>query len=224
MGPAVHVSLGDSRNALGRLLAAYDGVRAAAGGMPRREQLGFEQLKGLLGWEFFAEWVAPASIVVRLSGAHIDYMLGCNVTGANFFAKYRADQRAVYSRFYGAIADHPCGGYSLRRIVVGDAEAFEQHSVYLPLAPQPRYVPIVGAVAMTGFERIAPRTVVGASPDYQALIRLGVFDVGFGPPPKDLASIDIAAVVREIDAAGEPALDKTALETRSPIGRPSTLR
>ena len=224
MRPHLHGGLGEARNAIGRLLAAYDGVRVAVGGVPRREDLGLEQLKGLLGWEFFAEWVAPASIVVRLSGAHIDYLLGSNVTGANFFAKYRAEQRAVYSRFYGAIADHPCGGYTARRVIVGGAEAYQYHSIYLPLAPRPRYVPIVGAVAATGFERVAPASTMGGPPDFQALTRLGVFDIGLGPPPKDLASIDIAAVVREIDAAGELVLDKLALEARSPIGRPRTLR
>lgn len=220
MGRYLHEGLGESRNAIGRLLAAYDGVRVASGGVPRREDLDLALLKPLLGWEFFAEWVAPASIIVRLSGAHIDYVLGSNVTGVNFFAKYRAEQRAVYSRFYGAIADHPCGGYTARRVIVGGAEAFQYHSIYLPLAKRPSYMPIVGAVAVTGFERIAPGSTLGGPPDFQALTRLGVFDIGCGAPPRDLALIDIAAVVAEIDAAGELALDKAAHEARSSIGRP----
>ncbi|MBI3515020.1 MAG: PAS domain-containing protein [Proteobacteria bacterium] len=203
---------------------AYERVRVAVGGVPRREDVGLEQLKDLLGWEFFAEWLAPHSIVVRLSGAHIDYVLGSNVTGVNFFDKYRADQRALYSRFYGAIADHPCGGYTVRGVVVGGTERFQYHSIYLPLATRPNYVPIVGAVAITDFTRLAPAGKVGGAPDFQALSRLGVFDIGFGVPAGGLERIDIAAVAAGIEAAGDTTLDQEALEVRPLIGRPRSMR
>jgi hypothetical protein len=233
--PDQHFRLGAARNSIGRLLAAYAEARAASGdapghmlgGVPRREDVGFEQLKALLGWEFFGEWVAPTSIVVRLSGAHIDYVLGRNVTGQNFFDHYRPEQRAVYSRFFGAIADHACGGYSVRRVLVNGTEAYEYHSIYLPLAARPSYVPIVGAVAVAGFERIADGPAAAAPPDFQALTRLGLFDIGNGLPRDPSAGfepIDIGAVVAAIDAAGELTLDKIAHDTRSTVGRPPTLR
>ncbi len=216
-------SFDGSRNAIGRLLAAYARVQARTGGVPRRGDLDFAELKPLLGWEFFAEWVAPDSIVVRLSGSHIDYVLGSNVTGVNFFEKYRPEQRRLYSRFYGAIADHPCGGYSVRRVIVGGAEAYQYHSIYLPLAPRPDYVPIVGAVALTGFQRIAPVSVVGGPPDFQDLSRLGGFDIGAGVPTGDLETIDIVRVDAEIDATGDLVLDQAAHDARPLLGRPPTL-
>ncbi len=206
------------------MLIAYDRVRVAVGGVPRREDIGLEHLKDLLGWEFFAEWLAPHSIVVRLSGSHIDYVLGANVTGVNFFDKYRADQYARYSRFYGAIADHPCGGYTVRAVVVGGTERFQYHSIYLPLAARPSYVPIVGAVAITDFARLGPGGKVGGAPDFQALSRLGVFDIGFGVAAGDLERLDIAAVAAGIEAAGDATLDQQALEARSQIGRPRSMR
>ncbi|HUA51437.1 MAG TPA: PAS domain-containing protein [Candidatus Sulfotelmatobacter sp.] len=223
--PEQHRRLGDARNSIGRLLAAYADARPSSTGLPRREDVGFERLKPLLGWEFLAEWVAPASIVVRLSGAHIDYVLGRNVTGQNFFDHYRPEQRTVYARFFGAIADHSCGGYSVRRVIVNGAEAFDYHSIYLPLAPRPDYVPIVGAVAVTGFERVAHGASSDAAPDFQALSRLGVFDIGHGVPDGALAGlepIDIGTVVATIDEAGDLALDKLAYDTRSSVGRPRT--
>ena len=225
--PDQHKRLGDARNSIGRLLAAYAQAHAASVGVPRREDVGFEQLKSILGWEFFAEWVTPTSIVVRLSGAHIDYVLGRNVTGENFFDKYRPEQRVTYSRFFGAIADHPCGGYSVRRVIVNGAEAFDYHSIYLPLMPRPHYVPIVGAVAVTGFERVAAGPPIQAPPNFQALTRLGVFDIGHGLPDDvspGTEPIDIGAVVAAIDATGELVLDKIAHDTRSPVGRPPTIR
>jgi hypothetical protein len=216
--------IGGSPNAIARLLVAYDRVRAACDGTPTREAMGIEQLRGLIGWEFFAEWVAPASIAVRLSGAHIDYMLGTNVTGVNFFDKYRPEQRALYSALYGAIADTPCGGYTVRRVVVGGAEAYRYHSIYLPLAPKPDAVPIVGAVAITGFERIAPSAEDKPAPDFQALEQLGVFDIGHGVPAGPPDAVDIGAIIAGIDAAGAITLDQQAHATRSPIGRPPRLR
>jgi hypothetical protein len=217
--------IGESTNAIARLLAAYGRVRAASGGTPKREDIGLEQLKGLLGWEFFAEWVAPESIIVRLSGTHIDYMLGTNVTRVNFFEKYRPEQRAMYARFYGAIADQPCGGYAVRRVVVGGAEAFDHHSIFLPLAPKPAYVPIVGAVAVTRFERIAKRTARDVAPDFRALTGIGLFDLGDGVPAiAGLDTIDIAAVIAAIDATGPLALDQEAHDARSVIGRPPKFR
>lgn len=216
----------DSPNAIARLLVAYGRVYAQSGGVPKRERIGLEQLRSLLGWEFFAEWVAPESIVVRLSGTHIDYMLGTNVTGVNFFSKYRPEQRADYGRFYGTIADHPCGGYAVRRIVVGGAEAFDHHSIFLPLAPKPAYVPIVGAVAVTRFERIAKTTARDAVPDFRDRTRIGLFDIGAGlpPPTPPFEATDIAAVIREIDTLGPPMLDQEAHEARSLIGRPPKFR
>jgi hypothetical protein len=217
--------IGGSPNAIARLLVAYGRVRAESGGTPAREAIGLEQLKGLLGWEFFAEWVAPESIVVRLSGTHIDYMLGTNVTRENFFEKYRPEQRAMYARFYGAIADQPCGGYAVRRVVVGGAEAFDHHSIFLPLAPKANYVPIVGAVAVARFERIARDTRRDVPPDFRELTGIGLFDLGDGVPALDgLEAIDIAAVIAEIDGAGPPTLDQDAQQARSVIGRPPKFR
>lgn len=217
--------IGASPNAIARLLVAYERVRAACGGMPTREAMGIEELRGLIGWEFFAEWVAPDSIVVRLSGAHIDYMLGTNVTRVNFFEKYRPEQKALYSKLYGAIADQPCGGYTGRRVVVGGTEVFDYHSIYLPLAPKPDYVPIIGAVAISGFERLETPADGTMPPNFQALERLGVFDIGHGVPAGPPETIDIAAVIAGIDAAGAVTLDQQAHATRSSlIGRPPRLR
>lgn len=198
-------------------------MRIATGGVPRREDVGLEQLRDLLGWEFFAEWQAPHAIVVRLSGAHIDYVLGANVTGVDFFEKYRPEQKRLYAGFYAAIADHPCGGYTARRVVIGGAERFDYHSVYLPLAARPRYVPIVGAVAVTDFERLG-RSQVGGPPDFQELARIGVFDIGFGLPGGDLEALDIVRIVARIEAAGEAAFDQEAMEARPLIGRPRGMR
>ena len=220
--PLLHDIPATFRNPIARLLIAYE--RLAAAGLPRREDVGLEQLKDLLGWEFFAEWLAPHSIVVRLSGSHIDYVLGANVTGVNFFDKYRADQRALYSRFYGAIADQPCGGYTVRGVVVGGTERFQYHSIYLPLATRPNYVPIVGAVAITDFARLGSGGKVGGAPDFQALSRLGVFDIGFGMPAGAHEPVDIAAVAAAIEAAGNTSLDQEALEGRPLIGRPRSMR
>jgi hypothetical protein len=226
MAPLTDADLGDCRNAIARLLAAYDRLRRAAGGVPRREDFGLEQLRELLGWQFFADWTPPASIVVRLAGTYIDYVLGANVTGVDFFEKYRPEQRSLYARFYAAIADSPCGGYSVRRVVVAGTEAFDYHSIYLPLAPRPGHVPIIGAVAVTGFSRLVEAGAERA-PDFQALARLGVFDIGFGPPAGDLAGdlecVDIAAVVGAIEAAGRLSLDRAAREARSLVSRPPTI-
>jgi hypothetical protein len=216
-----------SANPIARLLVAYDTVRAAAGGAtPTREAIGLEQLRGLLGWEFFAEWVAPDSISVRLSGTHIDYMLGTNVTRVNFFTKYTPEQRAEYGRFYGAITDHPCGGYAVRRVVVGGAETFDHHSIFLPLAPKPAYVPILGGVTVTNFARIARPTARDTVPDFRDRTRIGVFDIGAGLPAlaSPFEALDIGAIVAEIDARGPPMLDQEAHEARSLIGRPPKFR
>jgi hypothetical protein len=213
------------RNALAALLAAYRAVCPADGsGVPRRADLGLAELKELLGWEFFAEWVAPASIVVRLSGTHIDYVLGTSVTGADFFEKYRPEDRARYGAFYGAIADHPCGGYTVRQVIVGGAEAYDYHSIYLPLARREAYVPIVGAVWVGQFERIAAERSAGHKPDFRDLVRLGLFDIGFGLPQSDLDTIDMAAVLRAIDAQRGVAFDSDAVTTRPLLGRPPTVR
>jgi hypothetical protein len=212
-------------NALAALLAAYRAACPADGsGVPRREDLGLAQLKPLLGWEFFAEWIAPASITVRLSGTHIDYVLGGSVTGVDFFEKYRPADRPLYGRFYAAIADHPCGGYSLRQVIVGGAEAYDYHSIYLPLARRGTYVPIVGAVSVAGFERIAAERVAGRKPDFRDLVGLGLFDLGFGVPASDIGIVDIDAVVRAIDAKGGAALDQDAVAGRPLLGRPPIVR
>ena len=222
---AFPVGIDASPNAIARLLVAYARVRAACGGVPTREAMDLSQLRGLIGWEFFAEWVAPASIVVRLSGAHIDYMLGTNVTRVNFFDKYRPEQRALYAALYGAVADTPCGGYTGRRVVVGGTEVFDYHSIYLPLARKPDYVPIVGAVAISGFERLAVPADGAPAPNFEALDRLGVFDIGYGVPAGPPDTVDIAAIIAAIDAAGAVTLDSQALATRSSlIGRPPRLR
>jgi hypothetical protein len=212
------------RNTLAALLAAYRRRRpAGAPGVPRREDLALTDLVDLLGWEFFAEWVAPESITVRLSGTHIDYVLGGSVTGVNFFEKYRPRDRALYSRFYTAIADHPCGGYTERQVIVGGDETYDYHSIYLPLARRATYVPIVGAVSVGPFERIAARRVQGHQPDFRALVRIGLFDIGFGVPAGDLDTIDIAGVIAAIDATGGATLDSDAIEARPMLGRPPSL-
>jgi hypothetical protein len=216
-------ALADPRNPLAHLLAAYRRLcPSGASGVPRREDLGLAQLKELLGWEFFAEWVAPESITVRLAGTHIDFVLGTGVTGANFFDKYRPEDRATYSRFYGCIADRPCAGYSVRQVIVGGDEAYDYHSIYLPLARRATYVPIVGAVAITRFARLdAPRRAT--PPDFSALRHLGLFDIGFGLPASDFTTVDIAGVIATIDRTGGVTLDRDALEARPLLGRPTTL-
>jgi len=211
------------RNALAALLTAYRRARPRDG-VPRREDLGLEQLKGLLGWEFFAEWVPPESITVRLSGTYIDYVLGTSVTGVDFFDMYRPEQRPAYARFYAAIADTPCGGYSVRQVIVGGDEAFDYHSIYLPLARRERYVPIVGAVWVSQFARVAARRTEGHLPDFRALVRLGLFDLGFGVPAGDFEPVDIAATFAAIDAKGETMLDRDAVAARPLLGKPATLR
>jgi hypothetical protein len=223
--PESEAAIAGSRNALSALLAAYRSLcPAGSTGVPRREDLGLVQLKGLLGWEFFAEWVAPSSITVRLSGTHIDYVLGTCVTGVDFFEKYRADDRATYSRFYAAIADHPCAGYSVRQVIVGGDESYDYHSIYLPLARRPTYVPIVGAVWVSQFARIAARRTEGHKPDFRALVRLGLFDLGFGLPASGFETVDIAAVISAIDAKGRVMLDQDAVNLRPQLGKPTTLR
>jgi len=212
------------RNPLAALLAAYRRrCPPGATGVPRREDLGLADLVDLLGWEFFAEWVAPDSITVRLSGTHIDYVLGASVTGVNFFDKYHPHDRALYARFYAAIADHPCGGYSVRQVIVGGDESFDYHSIYLPLARREAYVPIVGAVSVAQFERIAARRIEGHQPDFRALVRIGLFDIGFGVPAGDLETVDIAAVIAAIEAKGGATLDREALAARPLLGRPPSL-
>jgi len=217
--------IADSHNALAALLTAYRRLcPAGSAGVPRREDLGLAQLKGLLGWEFFAEWVAPASITVRLSGTYIDYVLGTSVTGADFFEKYRPEDRPTYGRFYAAIADHPCAGYSVRQVIGGGGEAYDYHSIYLPLARRATYVPFVGAVWVSQFERLAAQRSEGLEPDFRALVRLGLFDLGFGLPATEFGTIDIAAVSAAIDAKGGVKLDQDAIEARPLLGKPAALR
>jgi hypothetical protein len=222
--PDLESAAAKPRNTLAALLAAYRRCCPPGGaGVPRREDLTLADLADLLGWEFFAEWVAPDSITVRLSGTHIDYVLGRSVTGVNFFEKYRPHDRALYARFYAAIADHPCGGYTVRQVIVGGDEAYDYHSIYLPLARRASYVPIVGAVWVGQFERVAARRVEGHQPDFRALGRIGLFDIGFGVPAGDLETVDIAAVIAAIDAKGGATLDRDALEARPMLGRPPSL-
>jgi hypothetical protein len=222
--PAPEAEAAKPRNALAALLAAYRGACPTGGGVPRREDFGLAQLKELLGWEFLAEWVAPASIVVRLSGTHIDYVLGASVTGVDFFEKYRPVDRPCYSAFYTAIADRPCGGYSVRQVIVGGAETYDYHSIYLPLARRDAYVPIVGAVWVGQFERIAAERAAGNKPDFRDLVRLNLFDIGFGLPQSDIDSIDIAAALRAVDKQRSVAFDSDAVATRPLLGRPPTPR
>lgn len=221
----LEAAVADSHNALSALLAAYRLLcPAGSAGVPRREDLGLAQLRRLLGWEFLAEWVAPASITVRLSGTYIDYVLGTSVTGADFFEKYRPEDRSTYSRFYEAIADHPCAGYSVRQVIVGGVEAYDYHSIYLPLARRATYVPIVGAAWVSQFERLAAQRSEGHEPDFRALVRLGLFDIGFGLPNTAFETIDIDAVSAAIDAKGGVTLDQDALEARPLLGKPASLR
>jgi hypothetical protein len=222
--PPPEGAFADPRNPLARLLTAYRLLcPPGSTGVPRREALGLEQLKAVLGWEFFAEWAAPESIVVRLAGTHIDFVLGTGVTGVNFFDKYQPQDRAIYSRFYGAIADRPCAGYSVRQVIVGGDEAYDYHSIYLPLAPRPTYVPIVGAVSVTRFTRIAAQRRADQGPDFSALRHLGLFDIGFGLPVSDFTAIDIDAVIAAIGAQRGVMLDDDALAARPLLGRPETL-
>lgn len=217
--------IAESHNALSALLAAYRRLcPPGSAEVPRRDELGLAQLKGLLGWEFFAEWLAPSSMKVRLSGTYIDYVLGTSVTGVDFFEKYRPEDRPTYARFYAAIADQPCAGYSVRQVIVAGDEAYDYHSIYLPLARRATYVPIVGAVWVSQFERLAGRRGEGHEPDFRALVRLGLFDLGFGLPATEFETIDIDAVTAAIDAKGGVMLDRDAIEARPLLGKPATLR
>ena len=207
--------------AVGRLVEAYRDARREAGGRPpARVALGPERLRGILGWEFLAVWRAPASIVVRLSGVHIDYVLGTNVTGIDFFDLYPPEARDGFARFYAAIAGGPCGGYTRRDVVVGGHETYDYHSVYLPLAPEGDVVPMIGAVSIAGFERRAEIAGADHRPDFRWMTRMAVFDLGDGVPDHRLDRLDIEAVLDGIEADSGPMLDQRALEARSLVGRP----
>lgn len=210
------------RCAPGRLIEAYRRARReAGGGLPARDALGPERLKGLLGWVFLAHWQAPASIVVRLSGVHIDYVLGTNVTGVDFFDLYTDEARPMFSRFYAAIAGFPCGGYTRRDVLVGGEECYDYHSVYLPLATAGEVVPIVGAVAIARFERRAGPCLAPGRPDFRSTTRVGLFDLGSGVPDAGIDVVDIEAVLDMLDGAAGPLLDMRAVEARPLMGRPS---
>jgi len=70
--PEQHRRLGDARNAIGRLLAAYADVRPSSTGLPRREDVGFEQLKPLLvpdGTLVGLEPIDIGTVVATIDGA-----------------------------------------------------------------------------------------------------------------------------------------------------------
>ena len=204
-----------------RLLRVYSEVRELLGGrLPGRDDMGPERLRDMLGWVFVAEWVPPASIVVRLSGTHIDYVLGTNVTGLDFFDLYSDEARLMYSRFYRDIVGRPCAGYTRRDVIVGGRETFDYHSVYLPLDGPPDRVPIIGAVAVSGFQRLSAAVDAGARPDFRTLSRIGLIDLGSGVPEDGLEAVDAVAVCRELDGSGPPRLDDDALMARSFANRP----
>lgn len=208
-------------NAIARLLRVYAQVRAGLGGrLPGRDDIGPERLRDALGWIFLAEWAPPTSIVVRLSGIHIDYVLRTNVTGVDFFDLYAPEARPTYSRFYDRIVGRPCGGYTRRAVVVGGRETFDYHSIYLPLAGAGDKVPIVGATAVTGFERLSEAVDAGAAPDFRALSRLGLIDLGQGIPDDGFEHIDPVEVCAEIEALRELKLDGDAQLERSFTTRP----
>lgn len=206
---------------IAQLLRVYAEVRASLGGrLPGRGDLGPDRLRELLGWVFLAEWAPPDSIVVRLSGTHIDYVLGTNVTGIDFFDLYTEEARPMFSRFYGHLTDRPCAGYTRRDVIVGGRETFDYHSLYLPLDGPPDRVPIIGAVAVSGFQRLSAAVEAGARPDFRNLSRIGLIDLGDGVPAGGFESVDAAAVCRELDGSGPPRLDDDALMARSFANRP----
>lgn len=208
-------------NAIARLLRAYAQVRAGLGGrLPTRDDLGPERLRGALGWLFLAEWSPPESIVVRLSGIHIDYVLRTNVTGVDFFDLYTPDARPRYSRFYGHIAGRPCGGYTRRAVVVGGLESFDYHSIYLPLAGPGDKVPVIGATAVTGFHRLSEAIEAGDRPDFRALSVLGLIDLGQGTPDDGFDRVDPVAVCAEIESLCDLQLDDDGHSGRSFATRP----
>lgn len=210
----------------GRLIEAYrEARREAGGGLPAQAALGPERLKGMLGWVFLAHWRAPASIVVRLSGVHIDYVLGTNVTGVDFFDLYPEAARPSFSRFYGAICGgsggcRPCGGYTRRDVLVGGDECYDYHSIYLPLAPAGDVVPIIGAVAVNRFERRAGPHPAAARPDFRNTTRMGLFGLGEAVPDAGFDIVDIEAVLDELEGGSGPVLDMRAVEARPLLGRP----
>lgn len=208
-------------NAVARLLRVYARVRAGLGGrLPTRDDLGPERLRDALGWLFLAEWSPPESIVVRLSGIHIDYVLRTNVTGVDFFDLYTPDARPRYSRFYGHIVGRPCAGYTRRAVVVGGHETFDYHSIYLPLAGPGGKVPIIGATAVTGFQRLTEAVDAGSRPDFRALSVHGLIDLGQGIPDDGFERVDPMAVCAEIESLYELRLDDDAQTARSYATRP----
>lgn len=208
-------------NAIAGLLRVYAQVRAGLGGrLPTRGDLGPERLRDALGWLFLAEWSPPESIVVRLSGIHIDYVLRTNVTGVDFFDLYTPEARPRYSRFYSHIAGRPCGGYTRRAVVVGGRETFDYHSIYLPLAGPGDKVPIIGATAVTGFQRLPEAVDNGGGPDFRTLSVLGLIDLGQGIPDDDFERVDAAAACAEIESSYELRLDDDAHTARSFTTRP----
>lgn len=208
-------------NAIARLLRGYAQVRESLGGrLPTRDDLGPERLRDALGWLFLAEWAPPTSIVVRLSGIHIDYVLRSNVTGVDFFDLYTPEARPTYSRFYDRIAGHPCGGYTRRAVVVGGHETFDYHSIYLPLAGAGTKVPIIGATAVTGFKRLSAPVDTGSGPYFGAPPLLGLIDLGHGIPDDGFEHMDPAALCSEIELSYGLRLDDDAQSTRSFTTRP----
>lgn len=203
------------------LLRAYARVRADLGGrLPTRDDLGPERLRDVLGWVFLAEWSPPTSIVVRLSGIHIDYVLGTNVTGVDFFDLYTPEARRTFTRFYERIVGRPCGGYIHRTVVVSGRETFDYHSIYLPLAGFGDRVPIIGATAVTGFQRLSEAVDADSRPDFRALSRIGLIDLGQGTPDDGFERIDPAAVCAEIESMDWLRLDDDAQMARSLATRP----
>ena len=208
-------------SSIARLLRVYSEIRESLGGrLPGRDDMGPERLRDTLGWVFLAEWAPPTSIVVRLSGTHIDYVLGTNVTGVDFFDLYTDEARPMYSRFYRHIAGRPCAGYTRRDVVVGGSETFDYHSIYLPLAGPSDRVPIIGATAVSGFQRLSTAVEAGARPDFRNLSRIGLIDLGDGAPEDGFEAVDVAAVCRELDGSGPTRLDDDALMARSFANRP----
>ncbi|MDG2286338.1 MAG: PAS domain-containing protein [Alphaproteobacteria bacterium] len=209
-------------NPIERLFEIYTEAQEASDKViPSRDDIPPDVLKDVLGWVFVADWTAPDQMVTRLSGIHIDYVLRRNMTGLNCFDHCRDSDKAAYQEFYTAITEHPCAGYTRRRVALCNGEVQGYFSIYLPVMGADGRPQIIGAVVAVLEGRMEKCHNVLNMPEFLLTETKGVFDIGAGEPRcHGLSLIDLSAELTEMERYESIPLDPDYREQRDYITEP----
>lgn len=157
-------------------------MQDADGEIPPLKALTPKVLSNEIPRAILAERLAPTEFVIRMTGSHIDQLLGHDMTGQSVLALSPKDQHQSLLDAYRWINDGKCGLYLTEELRLSDGKIVPIETFALPLTDQDGTVKYTFSLFHFSKTKYDGQKISNSIADHENIISSSIIDLGFGLP------------------------------------------